>query len=56
MGRPKKESTKTRGYRIRLTDEEYKRLAYLSYETDKSVAELIREGLRMVYNVYKYSK
>lgn len=48
MGRPKKENTKTRGYRIRLTDEEYKQLKQFSTETNKSIADIIREGLGLL--------
>ena len=53
-GRPIKDGAKNNQYRIRLSDEELDKLNYLSFETDKSKADVIRDALKMYYNVKIY--
>ena len=52
--RPIKDGAKNNQYRIRLSDEELDKLNYLSFETDKSKADVIRDALKMYYNLKIY--
>ena len=53
-GRPIKDEAKNKQYRIRLSDEELDKLNYLSFETNKSKADVIRDALKMYYNLKIY--
>ena len=44
-GRPKKEDAKTNGYRLRMTDDENKRLEELQQICGTTKAEIIRQAL-----------
>lgn len=55
-GRPYKDGGKKNQYRIRLSNEELNRLNYLSFETDKSKADVIRDALKMYYNLKIYGE
>lgn len=46
---PMGESSKDRGYRIRMSDEELKRLDYCSEILGLSKAEVIRHGIDKMY-------
>lgn len=48
-GRPKLENARTRQYRLRLNDEEYEKLSYLSEKTGKSVSDILRFGVELQY-------
>lgn len=51
MGRPyTAESPKTNNYRIRMTDEELKKLEICCEKTGLSKADVIRKGINLVYN------
>lgn len=47
-GRPT-DDPKHNQYRVRLTDEEARKLEYCSQKTGKTKAEIIREGIDKVY-------
>lgn len=53
-GRPKKNNSKNRNFRVRLTEEEYKLLDILSEETGKSKSDILRGGLKMNEIKIKY--
>lgn len=53
-GRPKKTDAKRKQYRIRMSDEEMHKLKFISEKTGQSSADVIREGLRMYYNLTKF--
>lgn len=55
-GRPRKEGSRNRQIRIRVTDEELISLEDVSYETGISVSDLLRIGMKMVYNQNKYGE
>ena len=48
-GRPPTDNPKDRGYRIRMTDEELKRLDYCAEVLGLSKAEIIRQGIEEMY-------
>ena len=48
-GRPPIENSKKSQYRIRLTEAEESKLEYCARETGKTKAEIIREGIELVY-------
>lgn len=48
-GRPKKIDSKSSGYRLRLDDECTEMLAVLSYESNKTKADILREALKLLY-------
>lgn len=48
-GRPKLENARTRQYRLRLNDEEYEKLSYLSEKTGRSVSDILRFGVELQY-------
>ena len=52
-GRPKKDVSKTREFKLRLTDDEVKELEYVAYSSDISKSEVIRKALKMLYNLEK---
>lgn len=47
------DSSKDRGYRIRMSDEELERLAFCSRVLQISKAEVIRQGIGKVYEEAK---
>lgn len=53
-GRPAKEDGKTKTLKVRLTDSEEEKLLYLSMETGRTKSEIIRDGLKMVYNLQRF--
>ncbi|WP_130436408.1 plasmid mobilization protein [Cuneatibacter caecimuris] len=54
-GRPPKNDTKTDQYRLRLNDEERTMLEHLAEESGVSMSEILIRGLRMQYNLAKFS-
>lgn len=52
-GRPKKDVSKTREFKLRLTDDEVKELEYVAYSSDISKSEVVRKALKMLYNLEK---
>ncbi|MCK9251818.1 MAG: hypothetical protein M0P55_03595 [Clostridiales bacterium] len=48
-GRPPKESTRDHQYRIRLSDDELKKLDECARITGRAKADIIREGIDKVY-------
>jgi predicted DNA-binding protein len=52
-GRPPSEDPKKNQYRIRLTDEDLQMLEYCCEATGLSKAEVIRKGIRKVYEDVK---
>lgn len=53
-GRPKKNNSKNKNFRVRLTEEEYKLLDLLSKETGKSKSDILRGGIKMNKIKIKY--
>lgn len=53
-GRPKKENARKIGYLLRINDEEKAMLDYLSGKLRQSKADVIRKGLKILYNLEKY--
>lgn len=53
-GRPKKNNSKNKNFRVRLTEEEYKLLDLLSKETGKSKSNILRGGIKMNEIKIKY--
>lgn len=53
-GRPKKNNSRTLGYRLRMDDEEATMLSFLSGKLSLSKAEVLRKGLKILYNLEKY--
>lgn len=54
-GRPKLENARTRQYRLRLNDEEYEKLSYLSEKTGRSVSDILRFGVELQYEYAIFS-
>lgn len=46
--------TKNRGLYIRVSKEEIEMLKYVSERTGKSASDIMRDGLKMTYNLEKY--
>lgn len=53
-GRSKKNNSKNKNFRVRLTEEEYKLLDLLSKETGKSKSDILRGGIKMNEIKIKY--
>lgn len=53
-GRPSKPDGKNKDFKIRMTEEELEHLNYLSEKSGKNKSEIIREGLKMYYNLQVY--
>lgn len=53
QGRPPIENPKDLQYRLRMTKAEFEMLEYCCKETGKSKADILREGLEMVYQKVK---
>ena len=51
-GRPKKNETNKNTMSIRLKDEHWDKLCYLSRETGSSKSDIIRKGIEMQYRYY----
>ena len=45
-GRPKKENTRKRSLRVRLTDEEFRLLTEKSKETGRTKSDILREFIK----------
>lgn len=52
-GRPKIDNPKSLQYRLRMTKEDLEKLEYCCEVTGKSKAEVLREGLELVYQSVK---
>lgn len=48
-GRPKKETSKTNQYRLRMNDKEMDMLNHLSVETGEKKSDILRKALRNYY-------
>ena len=46
-GRPKIENPKNRNYRLRLTEEEYQKLEFLSSQYNETMAKFLRKSVQM---------
>lgn len=55
-GRPPKEDSKADQYRLRLNKEDRSMLEHLSVESGMSMSEILRRGLRIQYNMARFSK
>ena len=53
MGRPPVDNPKSQQYRIRLTEEEVRKLEYCCEQTGKTKADVLREGLERIYSEVK---
>lgn len=53
-GRPRKENPKSERVNIRLNAEEREMLSFIAYKTGKKHTDIIREALKMKYNLTKY--
>ena len=47
---PRVDDPRDNQYRIRLSDAELKKLEYCAAHTDKTKAEIIREGIEIIYH------
>ena len=56
MGRRKKTDAKDKKCIIRMNEDELELLNGLSIETGMTKADIIRKGLRMVYNLHNFSE
>lgn len=54
-GRPTKKDAKRRAYKVRLSDEEAKKMAFIAYKTDQNVSEILRKGIDLQYEIAKYT-
>ena len=52
-GRPKKNESKNIRVTVRLTDKEAEQLYYLMTKTEDNVTDVMRKGLRMMWNLEK---
>lgn len=52
-GRPKKDESREHCKTVRLDDNECERLRYLENKLGVSSSEILRNGLRMLYNLEK---
>lgn len=50
-GRPKKNNSKTHRIHICLTDEEFENLKYVCSRKDKSMTDIVSNGIRMQANL-----
>lgn len=50
-GRPKKNNAKTHRIQICLTDEEFENLKYVCSRKDKSMTDIVSNGIRMQANL-----
>ena len=55
-GRPKLEDSRSNQYRVRLNDEENRRLDYVSKRLDKPKSEILRLALSEYYNHIRLSE
>ena len=53
QGRPPIENPKDLQYRLRMTKEDAEKLDYCCKQTGKTKAEVLREGLELVYKAIK---
>ena len=49
MSRPKKDITRDKGLRIRLTQEEYEMIKYYAEQNNMSMSEVIRQSVLSTY-------
>ena len=54
-GRPKKEVSKGCRFELRLERDEIKILEYLSFVTEKSKSEILRDALKLYHKIHMYS-
>jgi len=52
-GRPKKNESKNVRVTVRLTEKEAEQLRFLTNTTDDNVTDIMRKGLRMMWNLEK---
>ena len=52
MNKKPKSETKNHKYLLKLSDKEVEMLSTISFEKDISMAEILRKGLRMMYNLH----
>lgn len=50
-GRPKSDNPKTRVYKVRLSEKDAAKLGYVREKFGESSSQVLREGLRMRYNL-----
>lgn len=55
-GRPKKEESREHCKTVRLDDNERERLRYLENKLGISSSEILRRGLKMLYNLEKHKE
>lgn len=54
-GRPRKENSKTDQFRVRLDAEDRAMMEHLSVESGMSMSEILRRGLRIQYDMARFS-
>lgn len=55
-GRPIKDGSKRKDIHIRITDEQYEQIKFVCETRDISVTSALLEGLKLSYNLAKYSE
>lgn len=53
VGRPRKDEARTVRLDVRLTEDEFKRLANMSVNTGKTKSDIVREGLDISLRLHK---
>ena len=53
-GRPPKEKSRNCCYKIRMTEDEMAVLDNISRKTGKNKSDILREGLQMQHNLFKF--
>ena len=53
IGRPCKDETKNSQYRLRMSADEMAMLEYIAEKTGKPKSDILRESLKMKYNLVK---
>lgn len=54
-GRPPKVDSRKRQYRLRLTEKEYEKIEFLAIQRGKTFADILREGVDLLYNIENFS-
>ena len=52
-GRPRKEDARNYHHTLRLSSSDVEKIRYLETETGKSVSEILREGIKIQYNLQR---
>ena len=52
-GRPCKDESRSERISLRLSKDEFEKLAFLSEKTHVSASDILRNGIRLQYNIHK---